>query len=107
MKSIALKTFLEYRFFGGLCLSDEGKMIYRLSRMNEEKNRYEGDLWFLDEERHFLLANKVGSFAMWDGGRVLFSAKREEEENKEPHTELFTIDPKGGEALPFAVLPLT
>lgn len=107
MKSIALKTFLEYRFFGGLCLSDEGKMIYRLSRMNEEKNRYEGDLWFLDEERHFLLANKVGSFAMWDGSRVLFSAKREEEENKEPHTELFTIDPKGGEALPFAVFPLT
>ena len=113
MKPIELKDFLNYRFLSGLRYApDHSKAAFAVSVANEEDNSYTSCLWLYENRktRQLTSLGKEKSFWWMDSDRLVFPAVRTEAEKKQaetgiPQTNLYCLDLRGGEALPWLTLP--
>ena len=76
-----IDDFASYQYVGALRVTKDGKrLVYALSSVNMEKNRYECDLWTLDlasgSSRRLTNSGKEGHFDLLDDGDVLFVSGR-------------------------------
>ena len=113
MKPIELRDILNYRFLSELRYAPGGKRAaFVLAQANEEDNSYEQRLWLYENGavRQLTDLGKEGRFVWLDENRLLFPALRSAKEKKraeahEEFTSFYVLDLRGGEALPFFMLP--
>ncbi len=80
-RPVRIDDFASYQYVGALRVTKDGKrLVYALSSVNMEKNRYECDLWTLDlasgSSRRLTNSGKEGHFDLLDDGDVLFVSGR-------------------------------
>ncbi len=113
MQGIELRDILNYRFLSGIRYAPGGRRAaFVVAQANEEENCYEQRLWLYEqgELRQLTDLGKEGSFVWLDENRLLFPAVRSAREKKraearEEFTSYYTLDLRGGEALPAFTLP--
>ena len=114
MNPIELKDFLNYRFLSGLKYApDHSKAAFAVSIANEEENNYESRLWLYEngQMKQLTALGKEKAFWWLDSDRLIFPAVRTEAEKKQSETgvaqtNLYCLDLRGGEALPWLTLPV-
>ena len=112
MNAIELKDFLNYKFLSNLQYAPGGKRAaFVVSNCNEEENNYESRLWLYDGElRQLTDMGKERGYLWADEHHILFPAVRSAKdkkrtEAKEAFTTYYSLDIRGGEALPLFTLP--
>lgn len=109
-----------YAFVHDVRVASDGlHAFYELTRVDMEANRYRTDIWSVDaatnESRALTSSGEEGHYEVCDDGSVLFVSKRrsavrtKSAGSSDPDlsraTELFRIDPTGGEARLVATIP--
>ena len=114
MDSIKLTDILSYRFLSQIQYAPGGKAAAFVSTLaNEEENGYEGRLWLYDGQlRRMTSIGKERSFIWQDENHILFPAVRstkekKRSESKDLFTSYYSLDIRGGEAVPAFTLPFT
>lgn len=82
-RPVRIDDFSRYRYVGALRQTpDGGALVYALSGVDMEHDRYETDLWTLDltapgaEPRRLTATGREGHFDVMDDGTVLFASRR-------------------------------
>ncbi len=113
MKAVERSDILRYRFLSAVRYAPDGRRAaFVVANANEEENAYERRLWLYEDGavRQLTDLGKEGGFSWLDGERLLFpavrsSGERKRAEAKEDFTAYYTLDLRGGEALPAFTLP--
>ena len=100
---LKIESILGYRFLGDIKISDNGLVAYQVGKANVKKNGYDKQVWIYDPQtgKNKAFTSKLfGGFYFFDGERMLFTANREEEEEKEDvfQSQIYSIALDGGEA---------
>lgn len=121
-KKITSQTLLDLRFVSNPSFSPDGRLAaFCVQRADIRKNGYTGDVYLLNVEdksvRRLTAGGDASSYIWTKEGKILFSAKRTEEDKKTPKpdengkdaekTVYYEIDPSGGEAVKAFELPLS
>ncbi len=104
--AVTIDEALEAPQIGGLALSPDGQhVVYDVTRTNWKTNAFERDLWIADRAGKSILLTsqtKSSSGAKWspDGKWIAFLSDRPGQiaETKTDTTQLYVIDPMGGDA---------
>ena len=106
-EKITINDLLRFRFPGNLQYNPEGTVLaFQVKRSDEKKNTYRNDVWIAEgDEARQLTSSMDASVVTWlDNEQLLIN--RSTEEAQPGMTELFVINIHGGEAKPFAKVPL-
>ena len=84
---VRIDDFANYRYVSDVRVTkDATRLVYTVSSVNMDKNRYEADLWTLDvatgAQRQLTSSGKEGAFDLLDDGSVLFVSGRGKEAAK-------------------------
>ncbi|MEI9981127.1 MAG: DPP IV N-terminal domain-containing protein [Edaphobacter sp.] len=104
--AVTIDEALEASQIGGLAVSPDGQhVVYDVTRTNWKTNAFERDLWIADRAGKSILLTtqtKSSSGAKWspDGKWIAFLSDRPGQiaETKADTTQLYVIDPMGGDA---------
>jgi dipeptidyl aminopeptidase/acylaminoacyl peptidase len=112
-RNVEQNDLLKLHFPSNPSFSPEaGRIAYRMSRPNAEKNGYDSNIWLYDIENDTnrkLTNSGAENFFCWnhDGSLLIFASKRDEnkDEGKGKRTSFYAISPQGGEAAPLFDVP--
>ena len=113
-RSVEQHDLLKFHFLSNPSLSPEGgRIAYRVSRPDMEKNGYSSDIWLYDIEsdtNRRMTTSGAESFFCWghDGTSLVFASKRGEKKDIKSvgkQTCFYSIDARGGEAVPLFTIP--
>lgn len=113
MKQVAIEDLYQYRFPSNLKWAPGGgRAAFVVSTCNQEENRYNKNIWILDEqgERRLTGMDEESSYCWEDPFHLLFSAVRSVKdrqlaEQNLGYTSYYRIDVRGGEAVFAFCLP--
>ena len=109
-RHVEQQDLLKFHFPSNPSFSPDGRHIaYRVSRPNMEKNGYDSDIWLFDIAggiNRKMTSSGAESFFCWsgDGSALIFASGRDNEE-KGKRTRLYSLDVRGGEAVPLLDIP--
>ncbi len=113
-RSVEQRDLLNFHFLSNPGISPEGgRIAYRVSRPNMEKNGYDSDIWIYDigsGANRRMTTSGAEKFFCWsfDGGSLIFASGRGasgDEKTKAGRTCFYSIDATGGEAVPLFEIP--
>ncbi|MDR3229805.1 MAG: S9 family peptidase, partial [Synergistaceae bacterium] len=111
-RSVEQRDLLNFHFLSAPAFSPEGgRVAYRASRPNAEKNGYDSDLWVYDigsGANRKLTASGAEKFFCWsvDGASLIFASGRAGTHgDKGAKTRFYSIDVAGGEAAELFSIP--
>jgi dipeptidyl aminopeptidase/acylaminoacyl peptidase len=112
-RNIEQRDFLKLYFPSNPCFSpDGGRIAYRVSRPNGEKNGYDSNIWVYDTKQDInrkLTNSGRDNFFCWnhDGSSLIFASERNRDngEKKDKRTSFYLIALQGGEAISLFDVP--